>query len=100
MTIDLVIDRRLPRWVIDPTYDAATIARWLWKDLLAPRAPMLPLLGFSAPAAPNHLLVAGPRESKWPGARAATAELLGRIAASLVEISRDRKKQDLARRGR
>jgi hypothetical protein len=100
MTIELVIDRRLPRRVVDPTYDATAIASWLWNDLLAPRAPMLPLLGFSAPPAPNRLLVAGPRESKWPEARAETTGLLGRIAASLVEIARDSQNQDLARRGR
>lgn len=100
MTIELVIDRRLPRRVIDPSYDAAAIASWLWNDLLAPPAPMLPLLGFSNPPAPNRLLVAGPRESKWLGARAQTAALLGRIAACLVEISGDCQNQDLARRER
>ena len=100
MTIDLVIDRRLPRRVVDPTYDARAIASWLWNDLLAPRAPMLPLPGFVAPPAPNRLLIAGPRESKWPGARTEAAGLLCRIAALLVEISQDCQNQDLARRDR
>ena len=97
MTINLVIERRLPRRVVDVTYDAAAIASWLWNDLLAPRAPMLPLLGFVAAPAPNRLLIAGPRESKWPGARTEAAVLLCRIATSLVEISRDCQNQDLAR---
>ena len=99
MTIDLVIERRLPRRVVDPTCDAHAIARWLWNDLLAPPAPMLPLPGFVAAPGPNRLLVAGPRESKWPGARTEAVGLLCRIADLLVEISRDCQNQDLARRG-
>lgn len=87
-TIDLVIERRLRRKIIDPRTDASAIARWIWDDLLVMRVMTLPFVTMSPDPIPTRLLVAGPRESKWRGAHAETAALLRRIGASLAEIGR------------
>lgn len=95
MTLDLVADRRLRWMIVDPTNDPATIARWIWSSLLRVQLP-LPL--DTCDLVPAKLLVAGPRESKWPGARVETAALLRRIALALAEIPRTlAQKQDLAK---
>jgi hypothetical protein len=89
-TINLARDRRVVPVVVDPSCDVLPIASWLYRDLLAPWPPLtLPLAGFEPyePEPPARLLVAGPRESKWPGARAATADLLRRIVAAVGEIT-------------
>jgi hypothetical protein len=78
-TIDLAADRRLPRQIVDPTDDAAQIARWIWA-----MQPKQLLIGL--PAKPTHLMVAGPRESKWADARAETAGLLRRVGRELHEL--------------
>jgi len=52
------------------------------------RALPLPLEVKALAPIPTRLLVAGPRESKWPGARVETAALLRRVAMALAEIPR------------
>lgn len=54
----------LPRLVVDPTSHIGTIADWLTKLL------------YAAARDPFKLMVAGPRLSKWPDGRVATATLL------------------------
>lgn len=100
MTIDLAARRHLPRKIVDPTTDATQIALWIWSDLLMLRTLMLPLDGLKLDPAPTRLLVAGPRESKWRGARAETASLLRRIAIAIAEIRTPQPAQDLAREPR
>jgi len=85
-TIALAAARRLPRMIVDPTAEAETIARWIWRDLLMRQALLLPLLGQAFDHVPPRLLVAGPRESKWQGARVQTAALLRRVARALADI--------------
>jgi len=87
-TIDLAADRKLRRMIVDPKIDASAIARWIWNDLLMVRALPLPLEVKALAPIPTRLLVAGPRESKWPGARVETAALLRRVAMALAEIPR------------
>ena len=100
MTIDLAARRHLPRKIVDPTSDAAQIALWIWSDLLMSRTLMLPLDGLKLDPAPTRLLVAGPRESKWSGARGETKALLGRIALAIAEIRTPKLDQDLLREQR
>ena len=95
MTIDLAVRRHLLHKIVDPATDAAQIARWIWSDLLMPRPLLLPLDGLKLDLAPTRLLVAGPRESKWRGARAETATFLRRIALSIAEIRTPKLEQDL-----
>ena len=100
LTIDLVARRHLPLRIVDPTTDAAEIARWIWSDLLT-RLMILPLDGFALDPVPTRLLVAGPRESKWNGARVETAALIRRIGLALTEIARTPEAaRDLAREQR
>ncbi|HSX23413.1 MAG TPA: putative molybdenum carrier protein [Gaiellaceae bacterium] len=84
-TIDLTYERNMTPLVVDPSNDATAIARWIWR-LAAPPAPMLPLEGFEVDPVPLRLMVAGPRESKWPGAQVETARLLGQVACALGQI--------------
>jgi hypothetical protein len=86
-TIDLAVDRRLPRKIVDPKTDVALIARWIWTDLLVPCTLPLPLDRTCGIPSPVRLMVAGPRESKWPGARVETAGLLRRVAHALREMN-------------
>lgn len=82
-TINLVAWRQLPYLIVDPASDAAQIARWIWSRLLRTQVLLLPLDGLKLD--PVRLLVAGPRESKWRGARVETTALLGRIAAAIAD---------------
>jgi len=85
-TIDLAAQRKLPRMIVDPRSDPEPIARWISGDLLRIRTLLLPLTVGSVPApVPCRLLVAGPRESKWQGARVETAALLRRIGLALTK---------------
>lgn len=86
-TIDLCAARNLRRMIVDPSIDAAQVARWLW-NMIVPFAPLLPIM--TSEPIPTRLLVAGPRESKWSGARVETATLLRRVALALAEIPRQR----------
>jgi Circularly permutated YpsA SLOG family len=88
-TLELAKKRRLRRLIVDPRAEPTTIARWIWSDLLMMQA-QLPLLGQALAPLTTRLLVAGPRESKWQGARVQTAALLRRVAIALAEISRPR----------
>ncbi len=102
-TIDLAARRNLRRMIVDPATDAAQIARWIWTDLLMVLPLPLPLErrvfepgreegdGLQMrplDSIPTRLLVAGPRESKWQGARVETAALLRRVGLALAEIPR------------
>ena len=84
-TLDLVTLRHLPQMIADPATDPTKIARWIWDTLLAHRTLMLPLGALPREDSPR-LLVAGPRESKWPGARIVTLTLLCQAAHSLMKI--------------
>jgi Circularly permutated YpsA SLOG family len=87
-TIALAANRRLPRLIVDPEWDPAVIARWIWRDLLTMTKTLsLPLLGAQPEPTPARLLVAGPRESLWQGAQVETAGLLRRVAQVLAQIS-------------
>lgn len=90
-TIDLAATRHLPRMIVDPSTDAMQIARWIWNRMLASNTLLLPLEACPGdPLGPplTRLLIAGPRESKWSGARVETAALLRRVASALAEIPR------------
>jgi hypothetical protein len=102
-TIDLAASLHKRRMIVDPTEDAAMIARWIWSDLLKIFVAVqmqLPLETRRLDPVPTRLLVAGPRESKWTGARAETAALIRRIGLALGEIRRPSQNRDLARVGR
>lgn len=87
-TIDLAARRGLRRMIVDPRSDAAAIARWIRSVIFGIVQAQLPLEGGAAPdLIPTRLLVAGPRESKWSGARVETAGLLRRVAAELHATS-------------
>jgi len=90
-TIDLAIDRRLRRMIVDPICSARKIAEWIWRDLLAYRTLPLPMGSESEiEPIPVRLMVAGPRESRWSGARVETAGLLRRVALALGELEAGR----------
>jgi len=81
-TLDLAAERRLPRLIVDPTTSTYNIACWI-------RALAQRQLGFGPDIkSPRRLrlLIAGPRESKWSGARIETAGLLRRVARELAAI--------------
>lgn len=84
-TISLAAERRLRRMIVDPGWSATLIARWIWHDLLAFRTLPLPIEVRELD--PVRLMIAGPRESKWPGARTETAELLRRVGGELQRIN-------------
>jgi len=86
LTIDLCAKRKIRRLIVDPTFDAEQIAREIWSCVLEVEL----LLPFETLAFPK-VLVAGPRESKWPGARVETAGLLRRVGRALAEISQQRR---------
>ena len=99
-TIELADQYRLRRRIIDPHVDVARIVRWLLDEMLVPPAQ----LSFGLEESPvaqtqTRLLVAGPRESKWPEARAEAKAILRRIGIAIAEISRGSKslkERDLA----
>jgi hypothetical protein len=105
-TIDLAASRQLRPMIVDPKTDATQIARWIWKDVLVidtlPLQLEMPGLVAGTVILPDpvplKLLVAGPRESKWPGARALTAALLRRVALALGEIAREPNQAEISRR--
>jgi hypothetical protein len=88
-TIDLAALRKLPRMIVDPKFDASQIARWIWSELLLMnrtlRLPFADDVEALKPA-PTRLLVAGPRESKWQGARVETGALLRHVARALADL--------------
>jgi hypothetical protein len=89
-TIDLAASRRLRRMIVDPSWSALLIAEWIWRDLLALHAQQPLLLEPHARTrdpVPARLMIAGPRESKWPGARVETAGLLRRVGIDLRQIA-------------
>lgn len=88
-TIALAEGRQLLRLIVDPSWDVAIVARWIQHDLLAPCAQ----LSLDGPQALRslRLMIAGPRESRWPGARVATADFLRRVAVLLEGVPANRK---------
>ena len=95
-TLDLAARRYLRRMVVDPSDSAAMIARWIWNDLLMVGTLPLALATHALDPVPTRLLVAGPRESKWAGARVETAGLLRRVGRALAEIPRQAEKSTKA----
>jgi hypothetical protein len=98
-TIELADQYRVRRRIVDPRADAARVIRWLLDDVdgLLGRQVQLPF-GLDESPVPKtrmRLLVAGPRESKWNGARAETAGLLRRVALAIMEIGPGPKNRDL-----
>ena len=89
-TIDLATNRQLRRMIVDSKWDASLIAEWIWHKLMMPHAQQPLLLEPHARTrdpAPVRLMVAGPRESKWSGARVETVGLLRRVGTELRKIS-------------
>lgn len=82
-TIDLAEKYSVRRMIVDPSFDARRVARWIWYDLMKIQLP-LNLETHAADPIPTRLLVAGPRESKWPAARIETAGFLRRVALTLA----------------
>ena len=80
-TIDLARDRKLPRKIVDPSAGEYDVASWI--RTLAHRQ-----LGLDGGAQPLRLMIAGPRESRWSGARVEAAGLLRRVALELYKIQR------------
>lgn len=100
-TIDLATARHLPQMIVDPSTDPKKVARWIYNNLRARGTLPLPLEASTDDpheSIPPRLLVAGPRESKWQGARIETASLLRRIARALTKITQS-PKADLALEG-
>jgi hypothetical protein len=81
-TLSLAIVRGLCWKIVDPSFEAIRIARWIWDRL--PRSLVLPLASESAVR--FRLMIAGPRESKWTDARVETADLLRRVAVELKAL--------------
>lgn len=81
-TIEFANARGLRSRILDRKTPLAPIARWIWVDVLMHN--VLPIEGFAQ--TPARVMVAGPRESKWPGAQATTADLLRKLARSITEI--------------
>jgi hypothetical protein len=92
-TFDLAAGRNLPRRVVEPSWSAIQIAKWIWRDLFMERPEQQPLLlephARTRDPMPGRLMIAGPRESKWPGACAVTAGLLRRVGLELRQIRGD-----------
>ncbi len=89
LTLDLAAELPKRQMVVDPTDDAGKIARWIWQLSCVLRELSLPLEGVPDPV-PVRLMVAGPRESKWPEARVETAGLLRRVGLELRGIAAGR----------
>lgn len=92
-TIDLANRRSMPLLIVDPTHAPEQIASWI-SELIKPPALMLPLDGVQIQPDPVRLMIAGPRESKWPGARITSADLLRRVALAIGQITRRCKETD------
>jgi Circularly permutated YpsA SLOG family len=92
-TIDLAAGRNLPRIVVEPNWSAIQIAKWIWSALIMERHEQQPLLlephARTRDPLPGRLMIAGPRESKWPGACVGTAGLLRRVGLELRQIKGD-----------
>ena len=85
-TIALAADRRMMRLIVDPSFPPQQIAKWIWYELLGHRT--VPLAGFDPDI--FRLMIAGPRESKWAGARAASAGLLRQVGVELRTLGEHR----------
>jgi Circularly permutated YpsA SLOG family len=86
-TIALAMGRRLRLLIVTPHDDSATISRWIWNGLCRQKTLSLPFVTGQLEPTPLRLLIAGPRESKWPGACRQTAFLLHRVACDLAKLS-------------
>lgn len=94
-TLEIAAARRLPRLIVDPRSNAAATDVVRWIRMLSRGGAQLTLDRrgeFGIRELPSvdenlRLLVAGPRESKWSGARVETAGLLRRVGLDLREIN-------------
>jgi Circularly permutated YpsA SLOG family len=87
MTLDLARERQMRRKIVDPNSSPVEISDWIAsveRELAASAQGQRTLFG------PRdfepiflRLMIAGPRESRWPGAREATALLLRHVGLQL-----------------
>lgn len=80
-TIDLASRRQLRRMVVDPSASAWQLASWI-RNMIGRQLSFAQTID----PIPLRLMVAGPRESKWPAARIETAGLLRRVALEMRAI--------------
>lgn len=90
-TLNLATGRNLRRQIVDSRSSSLMIAEWIWRDLLAHHMQMPMLFEMFETSTPDpipvRLMVAGPRESKWPGAQAETAGFLRRVGHELRKMA-------------
>jgi len=82
-TIGLAVSRGLRRMIVDPRSSSLLVAGWIWRDLTQQQLPLLPE---TCDADPIRLMIAGPRESKWSGARVETAGFLRHVGRELCRM--------------
>lgn len=73
LTLDEARRLAVPRMVVEPSTHLPTIATWLGK-----------LIKTANPDVPFHLMVAGPRASRWADGRVETRRMLMEIAQHLA----------------
>lgn len=82
-TLELAADRHLRRMVVDSGANVWQLASWIRN--MRHLQTQLPFAR-AVDLVPLHLMVAGPRESKWAAARVETAGLLRRVALEMRAI--------------
>lgn len=80
LTLHAAFERNLPCRVVDPHASRSETALWIWNTICAPQECFF---GMAMDPRPR-LMVAGPRESRWPGAQAATTDFLLEVARRLA----------------
>jgi hypothetical protein len=96
-TLELAADRQLRRMVVDPGANVWQLARWI-RNMLYLQTQLS--FGARIDSVPLHLMVAGPRESKWAAARVETAGLLRRVALEMRAIDAGTSEEQNRRRPR
>ena len=91
MTIELAERFRKRKMAVDPNSSVRSIAEWIWLELFARQTLKLPFISQDQDQLPSRLMVAGPRESKWPGACTIAVEILRKIATGLQQIDGGRR---------
>lgn len=82
LTLNFAKRLNKPLKIVSPSTDPSKIVDWLQERLHSP--VQLTLTG-QLPAANIRLMIAGPREGNWAGARAKTVELLRSVALLLAD---------------